>query len=51
MSKDEFESYDLGANSYVCEPVGFNEFQEAVNRLSGYSMTLNEPPPKQVAHS
>jgi two-component system response regulator len=42
--QDVIEGYDLGANSYVCKPVNFNEFIEAVQKLQVYWLLLNEPP-------
>jgi CheY-like chemotaxis protein len=42
--RDVFESYRLGANSYVCKPVNFKQFQEAVRNLQFYWLRLNEPP-------
>ncbi len=42
--RDIVESYCLGANSYVCKPVDFNEFMEAARQLGLYWMLLNEPP-------
>jgi two-component system response regulator len=44
--KDKIKSYNLGANSYVRKPVGFDEFREAVRQLQLYWLLLNEPPPK-----
>lgn len=44
--KDKIESYQLGANSYVRKPVGFDEFREAVRQLHLYWLLLNEPPPR-----
>ncbi|MCP4244826.1 MAG: response regulator [bacterium] len=43
--RDVVESYRLGANSYVCKPVNFNQFQEAVRHVQFYWLRLNEPPP------
>lgn len=36
--------YDLGVNSYVVKPVGFDEFVKAVSDLGLYWMILNQPP-------
>lgn len=36
--------YDLGVNSYVVKPVGFDEFVKAVSDLGLYWMLLNQPP-------
>jgi CheY-like chemotaxis protein len=43
--RDVLESYRLGANSYVCKPVNFHQFQEAVRRLQFYWLRVNEPLP------
>ena len=43
--RDVVESYRLGANSYVCKPVNFDQFQEAVRHVQFYWLRLNEPPP------
>ena len=45
--QDVIEGYDLGANSYVCKPVNFTEFIEAVQNLQVYWLLLNEPPPQR----
>lgn len=42
--RDIMESYNLGANSYVCKPVEFSEFIEAARQLGLYWMILNKPP-------
>ena len=42
--KDVLASYRLGANSYVCKPVDFNQFMEATKQLGLYWLVLNEPP-------
>lgn len=42
--RDVVESYRLGANSYVCKPVNFKQFQEAVRHVQFYWLRLNEPP-------
>ena len=43
--RDVIESYRLGANSYVCKPVSFDQFQEAVRHVQFYWLRLNVPPP------
>jgi CheY-like chemotaxis protein len=43
--RDVVESYRLGANSYVCKPVNFDQFQEAVRHVQYYWLRLNVPPP------
>ena len=43
--KDIAESYRLGVNSYVCKPVDFARFMEAVRDLAVYWLLLNEPVP------
>lgn len=42
--RDIVESYRLGVNSYVCKPVDFDQFQEAVRQLHLYWLLLNTPP-------
>lgn len=42
---DLVASYRYGANSYIRKPVGYNEFAEAVQRVSEYWLKLNCPPP------
>jgi two-component system response regulator len=41
--KDRVEGYSLGANSYVCKPVDFGEFADAVKGLGLYWVLLNTP--------
>lgn len=43
--QDIVNSYSLGANSYVCKPIDFLEFTEAVRQLNLYWLILNEPLP------
>ena len=43
--KDLIESYKLGVNAYVVKPVGFEQFTEAVKKLSVFWAVINEPHP------
>jgi len=43
---DMAEGYDLGANRFVREPVGFAQFTKTVRQLGLYWLVLNEQPPK-----
>jgi CheY-like chemotaxis protein len=43
-------SYDLGANAYVVKPVDFQEFNEVLQQISRFWMTVNETPPTSVAN-
>ena len=42
---DLIESYDCGANSFVCKPVDFVQFVEAMQQLNLYWLVLNEAAP------
>ena len=42
--RDLFQSYNLGANSYVRKPVDFEQFLEAARQLGLYWLVLNEVP-------
>jgi two-component system response regulator len=43
--KDKINGYKLGANSYVCKPVDFAQFTEAIKALGLYWLIWNETPP------
>ncbi len=43
--RDLFNSYRLGANSYVRKPVNFIQFTEAIHQIKLYWLILNELPP------
>jgi two-component system response regulator len=45
--EDLFNSYNLGANSYVRKPVEFDEFLEATKQLGLYWLVLNEAAPAE----
>jgi len=42
--QDLTDCYTLGANSYICKPVDFEQFVEAVKQLDLYWLVLNETP-------
>ncbi|OEU67355.1 MAG: two-component system response regulator [Desulfobacterales bacterium PC51MH44] len=42
--RDLTECYRLGANSYICKPVDFTQFAEAIRQLGLYWLVLNESP-------
>jgi CheY-like chemotaxis protein len=43
--QDLTDGYDLGANSYVCKPIQFDQFATAVAQLGVYWVLINEQPP------
>lgn len=43
-SPDIEKCYELGVNSYIVKPVGFDSFLEAVSKLGFYWMLLNQAP-------
>lgn len=42
---DIVAGYDNGANSYVCKPVDFVQFNEAIKNLGLFWLIVNEAPP------
>jgi two-component system, response regulator len=42
--QDIINTYNLGVNSYVVKPLGFDEFAKAVSQLGLYWLLLNHPP-------
>jgi len=45
--RDVIHSYELGANSYVCKPVDYMQFSEAIRQLGSYWLFLNESPMRE----
>jgi CheY-like chemotaxis protein len=43
--QDLTDGHDLGANSYVCKPIQFDQFATAVAQLGVYWVLINEQPP------
>jgi CheY-like chemotaxis protein len=41
---DVKKCYELGANSYIVKPVGFENFTEAIAEIGVYWLLLNQPP-------
>ena len=39
--QDIYEGYSLGANSYICKPVDFEQFTEAVREIGRYWLEIN----------
>ena len=42
--RDVAMSYELGVNSYIVKPVGFDNFAAAVEQLGLYWVLMNQPP-------
>ena len=45
QDRDRLEGYRSGVNSFVCKPVEFGEFANAVGQLGLYWALLNQPAP------
>lgn len=44
-ASDVARSYELGTNAYVVKPVVYEEFAAAIESLSAFWTTVNDPPP------
>ena len=44
LESDIVGSYDNGANSYLCKPVDFDDFINAIQKLEVYWLLLNKVP-------
>ena len=44
LEQDILDSYLLGANSYVCKPVDYDNFSETLKRVTAYWFSLNTAP-------
>jgi two-component system, response regulator len=43
--QDVANGYEHGANSYICKPVNFEQFADAVREIGLYWLVMNEPVP------
>lgn len=44
-TRDIKDSYESGANGFVCKPVDFEEFQDTVRTVGRYWLEINKHPP------
>jgi len=49
--EDILNSYASGANAFARKPVGFSEFNAAINAICMFWLLLNEPAPESVPSS
>lgn len=45
-NKDIVKAYRLGADSYICKPVNFDDFSNVIKEIAIYWLELNKPHPK-----
>jgi len=48
QDQDLYGGYDIGANSYICKPVDFVQFADAVAQLGLFWLVLNTTPPTRL---
>jgi DNA-binding response OmpR family regulator len=53
QEQDLVASYELGVNAYVVKPMKFQDFVDAVTRVSGFWAVINELPasPRRAAQA
>ena len=44
--RDMVEGYHFGANSFICKPIDYDQFIQAIEQLGRYWLMLNETPAK-----
>ena len=42
--QDMISGYSFGANSFICKPVDYDQFIQAIEQLGRYWLLLNETP-------
>lgn len=47
-AQDVLKAYQLGANSYLCKPIDFDEFLECARLTLCHWLKLNVPPPSDL---
>jgi two-component system response regulator len=45
--KDLIKAYDLGANTYITKPIGFDQFVKVVHSIEDFWFTIAKLPPKR----
>jgi two-component system response regulator len=44
--RDMVQGYHFGANSFICKPIDYDQFIQAIEQLGRYWLLLNETPAK-----